>query len=701
MYNININNIKGNGTLKKIIGAIFCFILINLMVINTFTDEKIDEHSVSQLMEELDISESKLVNSDRSLLNVLEVNNGDGTNTVYIFDEDIRYIDENGKVIDKDLSIVNSSDEEKIKDGYIATVKSNDINTDYPFSLKNKGIIMDNVQLMPLNSNAVLTESNSESVSYDNVYDGVDLICKPQLKGFMGKFELKSLSDFEKLKFKVASEFPYEISCEEGNIYIKVSESEEYKLTGASILGEKEEVIGSSYFVLENNDTISMEYSLAEEVNQTEVVTASLLMENISVENNSINQVTVFSESISEIEDGYNYVGTKEDDIIARTYIKFDLSALESIKYDKVLSACYNNYLYEYGNQDAIEVYFVRENCDYGNLEWSDLPRTGKEIFEQTTSTHEMEVDTTGKRSYYITSAVQAWLQGMDNNGIMIKTRNDEGWCKMSSNESSYTYLSVTYSEYEDTPTTKGVKRSNEPIYIINKNSKKALHTTETTSSGDIMQKSFDMSDNQKWVFVYNSSSYGRDLYKIKLYNSNVYLQIDPNQTHETCVSLSTNSSSDNLLWYIVRNWDGSYKILPKSLYLEESLAVHDSSTLDNANICLETTTVDFAQDDDWTFVPVNRDRATLYGLRRHGGLLTSVEIKKAAEKFYLSDYMYDMYIDEPANSVLEDLFDSQIWYFSSHGNNSRMYCYSEGESGTTDNTAIGLIDGMELDGGR
>lgn len=569
--------------------------------------------------------------------------------------------------------------------------------------------MIDNIQLVPMESNAVISQSNTEEVYYSNVFDGVDITCKAQLQGFSGKIDLVNIDDIKKVKFYVESFYDYDVSCNNGKIIISIDNEQSYELSGTSIINELGKQVGTSYFSLDNNGVISMEYDAEEDNLSASTYSTELLMSSINLRESAIIEKTVFSENSTLIEENYNYIGTYYEDentnnegIVARMYVKFNLSQLAGIEYDQILSAYYLNEPYEYGEYDEAEVYFVKDSWDENSISWNNLPATGKKIFGQNISLSYTESKYYGRfRTYYITGALQAWMQGMENNGIMLKTRNDDGWCKISSHDSSSigNCLVVIYSRYSDIPTTKGVETGN-VYYLLNKNSKKALSVSELASGADIVQKTYDMSEEQEWMLLHNTTVNGVDYYLLKTSGLNYFLQTDMTLSHESCVSIALGTNIDDLLWQIKRNWDGSYKLLPKNQNSEKALSVHGASFADNAYVCIETATVDFYQEDDWTLIPVERDKATLYGLDlADPRVITVNEVNKVTNKLTNCGYSCIKRVDKPADELISHLFDSQVWYFSSHGNASRMiFQTGNASTGGTEYSVIGLIDGVELE---
>jgi hypothetical protein len=100
--------------------------------------------------------------------------NKDGTETAYIFDEPVKYIDENGKIVDKSNRLYSV-----YADEYAYVNKDNDIRTYFPKTLDEKsGIKLEygdiSIEMYPYSGKSTSVEKRTESDEKDYVYyDGV------------------------------------------------------------------------------------------------------------------------------------------------------------------------------------------------------------------------------------------------------------------------------------------------------------------------------------------------------------------------------------------------------------------------------------------------------------------------------------------------------------------------------------------------
>ena len=115
-----------------------------ILLISSFSEEKItlDKNYVEWLSEDerLIYTSSTEIQEYNSEVSVGYLN-PDGTKTIYVFSAPIRYINSIGKLKDIDSRIVNVTDSQYRKEGYIYSVAQNDIESLFPkeFSIS-KGI---------------------------------------------------------------------------------------------------------------------------------------------------------------------------------------------------------------------------------------------------------------------------------------------------------------------------------------------------------------------------------------------------------------------------------------------------------------------------------------------------------------------------------------------------------------------------------
>ena len=148
-----------------------------LQTVEPSQEEKISIE-YANIPEQLDVVELKAqgfsarVKSEETDLSDIVLEKNDGTRALYIFDSPVKYISDDGDVVDKSNKV--------IKKGNVFKSESNDIEVTLPFSLSS-GIALDdeelNLSMRPISNNnlvrvlSVGKKSGEESVKYEDVFD--------------------------------------------------------------------------------------------------------------------------------------------------------------------------------------------------------------------------------------------------------------------------------------------------------------------------------------------------------------------------------------------------------------------------------------------------------------------------------------------------------------------------------------------------
>ena len=124
----------------------------NEQVILERTDELLDTYGIT-----VKSDEKRLPNEEKDLFSaVFEA--ADGSRSEYIFDEEIKYVDDNGAIADKSNTLMPIESVDSAYSDYRYSNKYNNINTLFPDNLQNdKGIIlkseMISLEMYPFESN--------------------------------------------------------------------------------------------------------------------------------------------------------------------------------------------------------------------------------------------------------------------------------------------------------------------------------------------------------------------------------------------------------------------------------------------------------------------------------------------------------------------------------------------------------------------
>lgn len=118
--------------------------------------------------------------------------NKDGSETIYMFDENVKYLDENGKVADKSNKLYSNIESRAFSSDYLYVNKDNDINTYFPKSLKTDvGVSVEAqgqvLEMYPISNmvSEVIVDDDLYGVYYDDVFgEFTGIRYKPSFSGY-------------------------------------------------------------------------------------------------------------------------------------------------------------------------------------------------------------------------------------------------------------------------------------------------------------------------------------------------------------------------------------------------------------------------------------------------------------------------------------------------------------------------------------
>lgn len=134
--------------------------------------------------------------------NVIMYENNDGSKTLYIYGESVKYSDSNGQVYDKDVSL-NVIDD-------IVVVNNNDFRLQFSNQLSGGTTMsyMGHTLRLTANSNALVVSDRTELngiIAYSKAFgNGTALNCSPQFSGLKTDIVLSQIPDTSRLNFTLA-----------------------------------------------------------------------------------------------------------------------------------------------------------------------------------------------------------------------------------------------------------------------------------------------------------------------------------------------------------------------------------------------------------------------------------------------------------------------------------------------------------------
>lgn len=148
-------------------------------------------------------------------LHTLVFRGKDGGETAYIFDEAVKYIDDDGKVADKSNELSSKITDAEFKDDYAYVNDKNDINTFFPKELKSgTGVVLgsdgETIEMYPNTKQAAAVSKQDENLAvYDDVFaKGIQLQYEPTYEGYKENIVLQD-GKINEFSFTVEAEDSY------------------------------------------------------------------------------------------------------------------------------------------------------------------------------------------------------------------------------------------------------------------------------------------------------------------------------------------------------------------------------------------------------------------------------------------------------------------------------------------------------------
>lgn len=384
---------------------------------------------------------------------------GCGNKVVYIMDENTKFIDSNGDIIEKDLSLL------PVEDGF--EVADNDIGLLIPYDLS-RGISMDyqgyTINLLPNTlSDKITIEELDGAVVYRSAFsDNTSLVYTPLLSGIkeniiLSDYEAEASYDFT-IKTNGLSAF-----CSDGFWYLATEEdaSEKFNIGTVEIydaIGKP----GTGVLNLEETDnegeyTVHIiaddEFLLAEDTVYPVTIDPSITVSDNTHGSNSIIDAPIFSGYPDSNFGGFVYdrIGTPSSTYgVGRTVVKLsgltNTSDYQNMIADQITDVKFYAREAIGGSSQYINVYPLT------NTTWTETGVTWNNIGNYNTAINcGSSMSNNQWTAFNITNLVKGWKRGTystDAGFIFINSNesNDECFCASEHSTSSYRpYVVVTY----------------------------------------------------------------------------------------------------------------------------------------------------------------------------------------------------------------------------------------------------------------
>lgn len=586
-------------------------------------------------------------------LNIVGFETEDGNEMVKLFPMNVKYV-KNNQVIDKSAKLVRKRNGWFSDKRYMFENISNDFELSFPKDIlenplkienDNNSILISPIKTSNLNAASLVDNTTVEYSTENSLFkiksniSGVEIIASDTGNNQIQKYAFE-LKGFEP---KVIDDGTVILESEQGKKYaISAFEDNDDAVLDVLTTFESE---GDGKFTLSVNST---SYT----INVTEV------------SQSIIADAPVYSFFNSHNLGNYStaVLGTNSPYDVGRMYVKFDLSALSGISYDRIISAYYR--VYKFGTNDSnkkMDAYLVKEAWQENTITWDNKPDYFNERLCTTNSSESNSIMYSGERKsdFYITQAVQAWLQGVENNGILIKERNDSGTVNYIQKEGSGSHpycLNVLYATESFSSRSIGIQ---EGKYYI----KSKINNMLMTASGSqvVQQNLLANPASQVWYLEYEGNGY----YTISPMSDRT--KVVKNTSN---ISLINANYSNYALWKIRRNWDGSFSIMNKESNDTKNISAGANYSIEGQPLIYGNDSMGLDKFDDWTFIPAQKGDANIFSFSGNNSSVINTEQGAVDTKGIFNSLGYNStaYNNKEASFALSKMPSSDLFIYYGHG---------------------------------
>lgn len=534
---------------------------------------------------EFNAESQELENTDNEL--TLQLTNG--TYSLYSFSEAIKFTDENGVVRYKDTTIVPQINQELLDGGYNYTNGPNDFRINFA-SAVDKGVFTeyDGVKtgFIPLPNNedysqtgnrtTFMLDGNSvDSFEYPNLYgEGTILRYTAQLNALKKDIILPEYTGQNEFHFVLDTYGNTAVLSKDGKTiqivnpeineiiqeFVPIYAYDSFDGTYSDDFHYTEDC----YYTLSSREDgkYNMGVVVSEEYLSNPDLIYPVTIDPSSVSLSNLQDAPVYSSLSSKNYGGATSMcfGRSPTNGSGRSYIKFNVSSIG--KSANITNATLTlRELTGRTTSTTTGIYMASGSWTETGLTWNNKP--GYNNLQSS-----LNINSPGGNFYYkfnVKSAVQKWVNGTTNNGFAIVS-NDENntsnfWRAFATKEystSSYRpVLKVDYTviDYTILP--------NATYYIKNKWTGKYLDVQDaasaTTSIINVIAWPFSGNKNQQWRLAHQGDGWYK-FYTLWPFSPSKCLDITGSN-----IDVFNDGNGDYLLFRIISNGDGTYRIMPKA----------------------------------------------------------------------------------------------------------------------------------------
>ncbi|MBE5964957.1 MAG: DNRLRE domain-containing protein [Lachnospira sp.] len=555
---------------------------------------------------------------DKEELNTYVFENADGTNTLYIMDENVKYIDKNGKIKDKNIKLKRSGKGLSITDNDFQLMLSDDIYEGINFEYNDIDVLLV-PELEKIKKNNISSQIEDNSVIYKDVFgEAIDLKYTPLLSGLKEDIILNKYTKTNKFNFTLYTNGK-NVYLEDGRYYLADNENSDTKIYIGDIIvydavGKPTEgtikivpqVKGREYKV-----KISVDKKFLEDSTTIYPVTIdpTIITSDAIGGSGAIEDCPVFSDRANYNHGAYLYnrVGYANDGYgIGRTAIRLNglsnNTNFQSLTASQIESAKF--YIRDASGNPSrtldMYAFTTTTNWTESNLTWSTLPTTSPVSLGSTT------LPSNGKCYFDVTQYIKYCKRNIldIDNGFIIKssdeTINKTFFSSEYSNTSYIPYIEIVYTYDASIRTgTYFIKNVATGKYVD-------INGPSMNEGATILQWQYSGLVQQSWILTNRSDGY----YTIRSSYSGKYLGTSDVSGEAPIYQYDMTSANMNrLLWKIVPTTSGNYQLVAKcSIEYDRALSIDRNSDANGSNLYQYWYSDDTNYRDEWEIVEAEKE---------------------------------------------------------------------------------------------
>ena len=389
------------------------------------------------------------LNSDEMLENhnIIDFENNDGSNTVYLFSEPITYVDEDGDIKAKDISVEKQTDKELKSQGYAFTNGQNDYRINFS-EASDKGLLIEyeksSYRIIPQSDFAVIgTENTSyilgelfENFEYKDIYgSGTNLKFYPQLNGVKDEIILNHNPGINEFSFKIITENCFAVLNDNGTVSLISNEDKKEIQTFSApfafdsdyIDGYDDEHRKDCAYKLENADDNS--YILTVVVPE-EWLSSNTTAYPVTIDPTTSSLSNSADAGVSSVHFLTNYGNSSTGGFgksamygYGRVYEKFELPS--AIKPGAKISYAYHwvRETTQATDSTYVRPFMVKGDWKETGINWNNMPKYDDTVNTNWKNINGNSADKANSPHWYnynLVNCVKKWVNGTSNNGVVF-----------------------------------------------------------------------------------------------------------------------------------------------------------------------------------------------------------------------------------------------------------------------------------------